>query len=186
MQIVLKPLFFVLGDRIQTEKEKEVLRKAHQHGHEIQLHGINQHRAITKYKDEEILQQLELSKTRIETAIKQKFSNDKTWYFRPPWGAMNNRTTSLLKKNNYKIVIGDVLISKFNFANFRTEEPYRPAVRKITNSTKGGSIIILHVGQNKHNGERTWDSPATAKTLDKVIQELSQEFEFVTLSELLK
>lgn len=178
--------FYVLGSRIQKSKEKRMLKRLYEEGHEIQLHGWDQTKSITKYSNGEILNDIARLKSTINNALGFSLGEDYPWNFRPAFGISNKRTTNLLKDNGYPVVITTGIYGQFNFLNWKSFEPTNYVVATTLKTVKPGAILTYHVGYEEGRSERIWDSPCTALSLKRIIPELkSRGYRFLKLSDLL-
>lgn len=176
--------FFVLSERIKTKAEMDLIQRAWNEGHDIQLHGWDQKETILDKSKEELILELEISKILINEAIGQDLGVMRSWLYRPAFGITNKRTREVIVDEGYQIILGDIVPTQYNIQTGKTEEPTNLVLKRINQSLSPGSIIVLHTGEDRRDGDRTWDSPCTAETLDVLIPDLqSRGYRFILLSD---
>ena len=89
--------FFVLGQAVSDYPS--TLARAYNEGHQIEIHGWN-HYDFTTLTEEEIMQEIYTTSDEIEsiTGYKPKF-------FRPPYGAHDQRTDLIISEMGYPIIL---------------------------------------------------------------------------------
>lgn len=126
----IKVTFFVLGENI--EKFPETLKFAIDSGNEIGIHSYK-HKLFTKLNEEEIHEQINLTKNLIYDISPIEIS-----YIRVPYGSINDRIKEVLNKENLTNVLWDVDSLDWKFKN--KSKTYNYALKKI----KGNDIILMH------------------------------------------
>jgi peptidoglycan-N-acetylglucosamine deacetylase len=155
--------FFMLGVRVKIAPK--LAKQVADDGNLIGSHSLG-HRLLTKAKAKEIKRQI-VGGT---SAIKKATGVKATW-FRPPYGAINERVWKQTRNLHLRVAMWDV----------DTMDWSAPGVKKIVKTaqtrTRKGSIILMHDG----GGTRT----QTIKALPKIIRSLKKRgFIFVTMREL--
>ncbi len=162
----------------------EIVKRANDEGHLIAVHSYD-HLALPRLTDEEILNN-ELSRTK---NIITNLIGKTPFYFRPPYGNINDRVNNIAKALDLKTVLWSC-----RSADSSTEPAFildRPLIYKygpvdlynnIMRNTENGSIILCHDG---HSGTHEANF-GIVLALDKAIPELQQRgFNFVTVDDLL-
>lgn len=97
----LRAIFFVLGERLESRRGQEIMRRAAEEGHTIANHTYS-HPTLTKCSDERI--RTELAKT--QALIGDCASEPRL--FRPPYGATNARVNRIVREEGYMNVMWNV------------------------------------------------------------------------------
>lgn len=156
----VKATFFVIGKNV--EKYPETLQKIAKEGHEIAGHTYT-HRNLTQIPVEEIMVELELTRTLIEKTV-----NQRSYLFRPPGGQYNKKVMDLSNKGGYKMVLWTTLPG-----DHARPEPGIIYARTMESVFDGG-VIVLHSGVKQ-----------TLVALPKIIQKLKAKgYEFQTVSKI--
>ena len=155
--------FFMLGVRVKLAPK--LAKQVAEDGNLVGSHSLG-HRLLTTAKTKEIKRQI-VGGT---SAIKKATGVNATW-FRPPYGAINQRVWKQTRNLHLHVALWDV----------DTRDWSMPGVKKIVKTAekyaRKGSIILMHDG----GGTRT----QTIKALPKVIHNLKgRGYTFVTLREL--
>jgi len=157
-----KACFFVLGKH--AEKHPEIIKRMHDEGHEIGIHGYNHARAGT-VSTKEYVDGVTKANNIIETIIEAKT----TKIFRPPYGDITLPTFLSLLYCGYKYVMWD----------YDSEDSFISATDDLLLHIKskpplGGSICLFHD-----------DYERTSEILGKLIEHWkSIGFKFKTISNL--
>ncbi len=155
-----KATFFVLGT--WAEKYSESLKKISQRGHEIGNHSYN-HDDYSTMAADKICADLKRS-----NAVIKKITGKDAVLMRAPSGAYNNTVVKAAES------IGNTYIQwsvdGIDYGDASGEEIYNRVVPK----TEAGDIILLH------NGTKN-----TAEILPQILENLSKNYEFATVSELI-
>ena len=120
----VKGTFFCIGNNVVKNPEifKEITEKGHRVGNHSMSHVNGWKVMKNKYLKD------------IEKADKIIKSN----LFRPPYGKLNFRSTSQLKKK-FEIVMWDI-----NSADFDKTLSYSQVIENVLKNARNGSIIVLH------------------------------------------
>ena len=120
----VKGTFFCIGNNVVKNPEifKEITEKGHRVGNHSMSHVNGWKVMKNKYLKD------------IEKADKIIKSN----LFRPPYGKLNFRSTSQLKKK-FEIVMRDI-----NRDDFDKTQRYSQVIETVLNNTRNGSIIVFH------------------------------------------
>jgi len=158
----IKATFFVIGKH--AESHPELIKLIDSGGHEIGGHTYS-HRNLTKLKNQEIINDIELTNNIIRNII-----NKNTYLIRPPGGKINKRVREVITKSGYKIILWTVLPKDHDFRTTKEK-----IVTYTINETTNFGIILLHQGIQK-----------TLDALPEIIDTLrARRYNFVTVSELL-
>jgi peptidoglycan-N-acetylmuramic acid deacetylase len=157
--------FFLTGIALRQPGAQDLLRQMVVDGHEFGNHS-DTHPNFTELTDEQM--GLELAK--VEDAVLAVTGHSTKPYFRPPFGARDDRVRRVVAENGYLNIYWTYDVR--DWTEDRTaEEIYSLAVGRATN----GAIVVMHVG--------AWE---TADMLPAIIDELRlRGYRLVTLSELL-
>lgn len=156
----VKASFFVIGNNI-NENSAQVMKLAHDKGHEINNHSQT-HSYMTKMSVEEIQAEIAYVDELVE-----KYTGEKTKYFRPPYIDVN---TKLYDAIDIPFICG-VGCDDWN-ANVNVET----RVEKTLSQVKDGVIILLHDAEGNYQ---------TVEAIDQIIPKLLEEgYQFATVSEL--
>lgn len=126
-----KATFFCIGSRIQAYPELvvQLLEEGHLLANHTYEH-VNGWKTITNDYVNEVLKTQDTIQT---------FQENKTKYFRPPYGKITPKQTNALIKQGYHIVMWDILTYDFN-SEFSVEK----TLQKIYKYTQNGSIVVFH------------------------------------------
>lgn len=161
-----KATFFMIGE--QMKKNPEIVNKVANLGHEIGNHTFS-HARLSQLKTTECLAEIEGNEKLIE-----ELTGHKPVVFRPPFLDYNDDTISILKRKSYSVI---------GAQNIEAQDWEQPGVEHIVTKSKtvvkNGSILIFHDGYG--------DRSQTIEAVRIVVAELlSQNYQFITVSELLK
>lgn len=154
--------FFILGE--SAEKFPDTLKFQADSGNEIGIHSYT-HKLFTKLKEEEILEQID--KTR---SVILKLTQKDASLIRVPYGSRNEKIDGILSKVQLTDVLWTVDSKDWKLKN--TNKVYLYILKKV----KGNDIILMH-DTFKTSVE------AALKVVDKLTAEC---YTFVTVSELLE
>ncbi len=120
----IKGTFFCIGNNVVKNPEifQEIIEKGHSVGNHSMSH-INGWK-VTKNK---YLEDIEKAAEIIKSSL-----------FRPPYGKLNFRSTSQLKKK-FEIVMWDI-----NSGDFDKSLSYSQVIENVLKNVRNGSIIVLH------------------------------------------
>jgi len=157
----VKATFFLSGNEI--ERYPELVRKLVKHGHLIGNHTYL-HRDISKIKTDEIKDELQRTQSIIEKVIGLKPT-----MFRPPHGRIGIKGILYCLKNKLRIIIWSL----------DSMDHHKKSVQSIlefvnVNTVKPGDIILFHD-----------DNDYTLEFLPMLIENLKDEYEFVTIERML-
>lgn len=125
-----KATFFCIGNNIRNHSAlfDKVIQSGHQIGNHTQNHLNGWHTAHKAY----IQNILDCSK-------EIQYRNGTSKLFRPPYGKVKRSQSDWLQKNDYKIVMWDILSADFD----RTITPEK-CLDNVIRNIRPGSIIIFH------------------------------------------
>ena len=161
----IKATFFLIGKNI--EYYPEVVNREISAGHEIGNHTYS-HSQLDKLKKDEIKEEISV----FENAL-SKVSDYHTSIIRPPCGCYSEALCAVANETNHKIILWSIDTKDW------AHTPVNTIVENILTNAKSGDIILMH-------DYIAGDSP-TPKVLEIIIPKLlSEGYEFVTVSELIK
>lgn len=155
--------FFLTGKWV--ERNRGLTRRIAEGGHEIANHTYS-HKDLTKLSDEEITEEL----ARAESLIKEAAGVSSKPYFRPPFGARNRHVLEVAAREGYSCVYWTV----DSWDAFREDFTAEQIARRVLSRAQDGCIVLMHCG-----------STETALALPRIIDELGERHDLVTISELL-
>lgn len=130
----VKATFFLTGPF--CEKYPNLVKMITGHGFEVGNHSYAHH-DLTKMSDEAIKEDI----LKAQNIIIETTGQDPRPWFRPPYGARNDRVRGVLKSLGYETVYWT--IDSLDWEDDMTVERER---KRIYNNLKDGSIILLHIG----------------------------------------
>ena len=146
-----------------VEKNPELVVQMARDGHEFGNHSAT-HPDMTGLSTAAIVSELE----RLETAVHALTGRSTRPWFRPPYGAYDNRLVELAAAQGYYTILWS-----FDSADWREELPAATIERRMLAYAAPGSIPVQHLG-----------SLQTARVLPEVLRLLKERgLEFGTLSE---
>ncbi len=148
--------FFEIGNRIAGNEE--VIKRMYAEGNDIGNHSYS-HPSFLKLNPKQIRQQVSLTQKAITAA-----GVPAPYLFRPPY---EDFLLSMQKDIGLAVVLWNVDPKDWDY-----QKPEQIA-KIIKQQIRPGAIVVLH------------DRVATAQALDKVFKDLSGEYKFVTVSQLL-
>lgn len=148
-----------------ADHHPDIVKRIHEMGFEIGSHG-HKHDNYTRYKDDEIRQQL-LKSTNILKSITGKTPT----LLRTPNGDYDKRVLSIAQELGFTVI-------QWNTDSKDWQNPgVEKIVQNVLNSAEPGDIILLHASDS---------SKQTHEALPQIIDGLrNMGYEFVTVSELL-
>ena len=157
-----KATFFLIGDNIKNNKN--IVKKIYENNNEIGIHSYI-HKLFTRINDEEIHEQIELTRSEILEIINYPIS-----LIRVPYGSLSDRVLNVIDNENLTSVLWDIDSLDWKFKN--KDKIYNYVLKKI----KGNQIILMH---------------DTYKTSIEAVKELidtlnKKGYIFITVSELLE
>jgi peptidoglycan/xylan/chitin deacetylase (PgdA/CDA1 family) len=160
-----KATFFCIGKNIS--KHKDVFSKIISEGHSIGNHTYN-HLNGWKTATEDYLENIALCNSEIQN-LKSEILNQKSSFFRPPYGKIKKSQSKKLRQLGYKIIMWDVLSADFD----QTISP-EECLDNVLRNVKSGSIIVFHDSIKAHKN--------LEYTLPKALQILKERgFKFETI-----
>lgn len=150
--------FFLIGNRITGNET--IIRQAHQDGNQIGNHGWS-HTDFTKLTPAQIDSEIQSTQSAIASA-----GLPVPYLLRPPYGAVDD----VVRDH------GSLTIVRWNIDpdDWGTDKP-DDIVKSVVSHAKPGGIILLH---DTHL--------ATVDALEPLIIQLSQQYQFVTVSQILQ
>ena len=127
-----KGTFFCVGDNIK--KYPDIARRIVNEGHVIGNHTFH-HLNGWNTPTEEYIDNAE----KFEEIYRANVGENVPKLFRPPYGKITRKQSSILQKWGYKIIMWDVLSYDFD-SRLNLEQ----ALEAITSKTKSGTIILFH------------------------------------------
>ncbi|NGP45799.1 polysaccharide deacetylase family protein [Bacillaceae bacterium SIJ1] len=161
-----KGTFFVIGDK--AKNDPDILQRMEEEGHVIANHTTS-HIRISKTDSSEVLQEVVDTDDIIFNAVQKT-----PLFFRPPFGELTIETVTSLQAADKKIILWSIDTEDWK------ERPADDIVATVKKDIEPGAIILMHDG-----GELSQDLQNTVKALDQLLQDLSTDYDFVTVEELL-
>ena len=128
----IKALFFVLGQKIESSKNMDIVKRAFEEGHIIGNHTYS-HPNLKKLSDEKI--KSEILKT--EELLKDFLTVPKL--FRPPYGSTNIRVNKIISELGYTNVFWNV--DTLDWKN-RSIQWVKDAMHQI--NSREDSLVLMH------------------------------------------
>lgn len=155
--------FFMTGQWV--EANPGLARRILDLGHEPGNHSYS-HPDLTKLPDPQVIEEI----SRMEEALQKASGRSSKPWFRPPFGARNERVLELVSRLGYSSVYWTL-----DSADWRPELAAEVVRQRVVSQATPGAIIVLH-----------GDSPQTAQVLGSIITGLrARGLEPVSLSRLL-
>lgn len=159
----VKATFFCIGNNI--EKHPNIFQKVIDEGHAVGNHTYN-HLNGWKSDNSRYLNEVAATEDIIASKVPYFLQNK---LFRPPYGKIKASQAAALLKQDYRIIMWDVLS-----ADFDQEIESEKCLQNVVKNTCPGSIIIFHDSVKAYNNLRY--------TLPKAIEYLKEkEFRFGTI-----
>lgn len=153
---------FVLGRAVKANPK--MMQRIHKAGFEIATHGWD-HTSFTRMTESQMRSQLRRTQKEIT-----KITGNQAPYFRPPYGAKNDRVVELVASEGYKVVMWDATLADTS-PKASPDYCYRKALKYL----HPGAIMLCH-----------WHGKATYGALSQLLDELDRRgYRVVTVSELL-
>lgn len=156
----VKATFFLLGQNMETEEAKEIVRRMYKEGHLIGNHTYH-HLEIPKLTTEEAIREIKNTENLIE-----EITGEKSGYFRPPYGAWD--------KNLEKYLSVIPILWTVDPRDWDTSNK-EEIVNKVVTQVKENDIILLH---------DCYDSSVEA-ALEMIDILKKRGYEFVTVEQLI-
>jgi len=126
--------FFVIGDNVQ--KHPEITRAILQQGHTLGNH-TQQHLKGTDCTLDAYLNQVDRCNSSIAEALQAPKTRIRL--FRPPYGRLRQSQAKALLKQDYRIVMWDVLSADFDTVVLPDQ-----CLENVLNNAQSGSIVVFH------------------------------------------
>nr|WP_036827596.1 polysaccharide deacetylase family protein [Polaribacter sp. Hel1_85] len=135
-----KATFFCIGKNMKNHPEifSKIISDGHSIGNHTQNHLKGWKSDNTKYI-ENVLECENVISSEVEKSQNSKLKNQNLKLFRPPYGKIKKAQAKELLKNDYKIIMWDVLS-----ADFDTTISGEKCLQNVLKNTKEGSIIVFH------------------------------------------
>ncbi len=168
--------FFVGG--WATEKNKELIRKMHDAGHEIENHSWG-HEIFPRLLKEKGANAVKNSVLKTEAAI-FNITGRKPKFFRPPCWVINKEIEDIIIPLGYKIMkLGDPDIDTMDYSDFSKHRPTTALIKRVKRFVSEGEtqgkfkhVLVFH------------ELPITAEALKTLIPYFqNQGYKFVRLDE---
>jgi peptidoglycan/xylan/chitin deacetylase (PgdA/CDA1 family) len=161
----VKATFFLTGKWV--EQNPGLVKRIAADGHEIGNHTYS-HPDLRRLSDDEIGDQL----SRTESLVQQAAGVGTKPYFRPPFGARDERVLRVAAEDGYQCVYWTV----DSWDAFKKGIQASEIDQRVLDRASGGSIVLMHCG--------SWP---TVQALPEIIATLrARGYELVTVSELQK
>ena len=157
----VKATFFVVGDN--CEKYPTTLSLINEYGHELAIHG-DSHTSFTKLTISEVEKEIETTINYIED-----LGIDAKEIVRPPYGNLNS---NLRNNIEYPFMLWNI-----DTEDWKTKDKEK-IKKEITDNITEGAIILMHDTKAVHQVD--------LEALEELLPELTKEYKFVTISELVK
>jgi peptidoglycan/xylan/chitin deacetylase (PgdA/CDA1 family) len=133
-----KATFFCIGNNV--EKYPEIFQSIIANGHAVGNHTQN-HVKGWKTKTDIYLDEVKQAQLNIQKEVKQANTSTSKGIklFRPPYGKITSRQSKSLIKDNYHIIMWDILSFDWD-CNVSQDNCFKNAISKA----KNGSIIVFH------------------------------------------
>lgn len=159
----VRSTFFITGQ--WAESNPTLVKRMVAEGHTISNHSYS-HPDFTKIGDAALVSEL----SRTEETIKRIAGVSSKPYFRPPFGAYDNRVLRLLGQEGYKAIFWTL-----DSTDWREESTAESVRRQVVTKSGAGYIVVHHSAPDK-----------TAKALPLIIRQLREKgLQIVNLPELL-
>ena len=161
----IKATFFVVAN--SAKENKKVIDRMIAEGHQIGLHSLEHKSAMVKgirYTKNDLCKSIEIMKE----------LNIPISYYRPPWGHINIATLCLVKKNNLKLVLWDVMTG-----DWKLNRTCADIKSSIINQTQNGDIICLHDARGSEGAPKK-----TILALTEAIPMLKSNYNFELLDKI--
>ncbi len=156
----VKSTFFIVGE--WAEKYPESVKLIAQNGHEIANHSYA-HDHYSGWSKEKILSDIEKCDNLLSS-----ITGIKPILFRAAYGEYNDNVIKACDENDRYYIQWSV--DSIDYGDASADDIYNRVMSKTVN----GSIILMHSGTNN-----------TAKVLPKIVSDLSANFSFCTVSDLI-
>jgi peptidoglycan/xylan/chitin deacetylase (PgdA/CDA1 family) len=159
----IRTTFFITGQ--WAEDNPALVKRMVAEGHTVANHSYT-HPDFTTISDSGIISEL----ARTEDAIRRIAGVSSKPYFRPPFGAYDNRVLRVLGREGYKTIYWTL-----DSTDWREEATSESVRRQVVNNSAAGYIVVHHSAPEK-----------TAKALPLIIRQLRERgLQIVNLPDLL-
>lgn len=160
----VKGTFFFVGSYMASNKE--IIKEVESDGHLVVSHSFS-HPDFTRLTEKGIVGEIENTKIAYTKATDKKIPP----YFRPPYGAYNDKVLNILgKKHDLYVVLWDV--DTLDWKGISAKE----ISNTVLSNAKNGSIVLMHTTQHVHTDE----------ALDSIITGLqSKGYSFVRIDDMI-
>lgn len=149
-----------------VENNPQLVKQMVADGHELANHTYS-HPDLTTVSDAEIVNQF----SKVEKAVQSLVGKTTKPFFRPPFGARNQRVLSISAGQGYQSVYWT-----FDSGDWREDFTAQMVYNKVISEAVNGAIIVMHL-----------DSQLTAEVLPKEIEQLKAKgYSFVTVSQIMR
>lgn len=163
-QAGVKASFFMIGSPMEENNISSVQR-AFEEGHLVLNHSFT-HPRFTQISDEEIIQELNTSSTRIQT-----LTGHYPLLIRPPYGSISQSVINTINAQGFTTVLWS--LDSLDWAIKEKEV----IIDNVVTHIRPGDIILMHSGRSNH---------ATAEALPEIIAKLREDgYTFVTVAQML-
>ena len=128
-----KATFFCIGDNVR--KHPQIFQKIVAEGHAIGNHSFN-HLNGWRTRSHRYLENVLQAQTEMEQYMGEATGSK---LFRPPYGRLKEKQARLLRENDFKVVMWDVLSVDYN-QGLSPEKCFK----NVVNNVEAGSIIVFH------------------------------------------
>ena len=156
----VKATFFVIGQNIEKDENRDIIRRMYQEGHQIGNHTYS-HVNLAQMSREEAHKELDMT-----DALIREITGKETEFVRPPFGAFPDDMEEELDKLYVKWTV-----DPFDWTTENTDE----IVQRVVTETEENDIILLHDCYSS--------SVEAALRIIDILQE--RGYEFVTVDRLL-
>ena len=141
-----KATFFCIGENIL--KHPKIFKNLISEGHSIGNHTFN-HLDGWKTEVSKYLENVSLSEAEAKKWIENSESNTRQLLFRPPYGKITTKQSSILQKQGFKIIMWDIIS-----ADFITTVSEEKCLQNVLKNIAAGSIVVFHDSLKAENNLR--------------------------------
>ena len=134
----VKATFFLLGARIKGNEK--IIRRMHESGHSIGIHGYD-HISLLRKSKKEIRRQILDTKKKLESLI-----NEPVKIFRPPYGKFTPAMVKECRSLSLQLVMWSFMTYDFDM-----EVSDRRLINIFQKKLHSGDIVVLHDGHENSN-----------------------------------
>lgn len=156
--------FFITGD--WANQNPDMVRRIHNNGHEIGNHSMH-HPDLRSLPDQGVCTQL----SEADQVIATLTGVTTRPYFRPPYGARDDRVRTLAAQIGYRTVFWTI-----DTLDWQPKATPDSIVENVMGHINNGAIVLMHAG-----------SQVESETLDRLMTKIEQaNYQMVTLTQLLQ